>query len=163
MVAAARDLARGDWGPALALREARPPPTYRNELRELSASFGQMAASCRAATRELRAHRERLLSQNEALQAQQEELQLQQEELQAQHRGAAGPERAAHRQDEALRAQAAGAAAERRRLEETDRRRSDFLAMLSHELRNPLAAILSGVNVLELAEPGSEPSRARGW
>ncbi len=159
MVAAARDLARGDWGPALALREERPPPTYRNELRELSASFGQMAAELQSRDAELRAHRERLLSQNEALQAQQEELQLQQEELQSQHEELQAQNEQLTVQDEALRAQAQALQRSAAALQETDRRRSEFLAMLSHELRNPLAAILSGVDILERAEPGSEPSR----
>jgi len=34
------------------------------------------------------------------------------------------------------------------RLEEADRRKDDFLAMLGHELRNPLAAIQNALNVL---------------
>jgi CheY-like chemotaxis protein len=43
---------------------------------------------------------------------------------------------------------------ERRRLEqalvETDRRKDEFLAMLGHELRNPLAPILNGVHFMRL-------------
>jgi signal transduction histidine kinase/ActR/RegA family two-component response regulator len=35
-------------------------------------------------------------------------------------------------------------------LQEVDRRKDEFLAMLSHELRNPLAAILSAVQLLQL-------------
>ena len=34
-------------------------------------------------------------------------------------------------------------------LREADRRKDEFLAMLSHELRNPLAPILNAVEVLE--------------
>ncbi len=41
-------------------------------------------------------------------------------------------------------------------LREADRRKDEFLAMLSHELRNPLAPILSAVEVLDRAGPGSE-------
>ena len=37
-------------------------------------------------------------------------------------------------------------------LQEADRRKDEFLAMLSHELRNPLAPILSAVEVLRLAD-----------
>ena len=37
-------------------------------------------------------------------------------------------------------------------LKEADRRKDEFLAMLSHELRNPLAPILSAVEVLRLAD-----------
>ena len=36
-----------------------------------------------------------------------------------------------------------------RALREADRRKDEFLAMLAHELRNPLAAINNAVNVLE--------------
>ena len=35
-------------------------------------------------------------------------------------------------------------------LQETDRRKDEFLAMLSHELRNPLAAVLNAVQLLQL-------------
>jgi PAS domain S-box-containing protein len=38
-------------------------------------------------------------------------------------------------------------------LQEVDRRKDEFLAMLSHELRNPLASILTAVEVLRLADP----------
>ena len=42
-----------------------------------------------------------------------------------------------------------------RRLLEIDRQRDQFIAMLSHELRNPLAPIRSGLDVLLGAAPGS--------
>jgi two-component system CheB/CheR fusion protein len=56
--------------------------------------------------------------------------------------------------------------AERRRadeaLRESDRRKSEFLAVLSHELRNPLAPIRNGLVLLARAPPGSESAeRAR--
>ena len=42
------------------------------------------------------------------------------------------------------------------------RRREEFLAMLSHELRNPLAAVMNATSVLQSANPGSEATnRAR--
>jgi PAS domain S-box-containing protein len=48
---------------------------------------------------------------------------------------------------------------ERRRneeaLRESVRRRTDFLAVLSHELRNPLAAMSSGLYLLDRSPPGS--------
>jgi signal transduction histidine kinase len=40
------------------------------------------------------------------------------------------------------------------RLKEADRRKDEFLAMLAHELRNPLAAICNASYVLERAQPG---------
>jgi PAS domain S-box-containing protein len=55
---------------------------------------------------------------------------------------------------------------EKRRAEEAlrdaSRRKDEFLGMLSHELRNPLAPIRNSVYILERAEPASEQaSRAR--
>jgi signal transduction histidine kinase len=44
-------------------------------------------------------------------------------------------------------------------LREADRRKDEYLAMLSHELRNPLAPIRSAVFLLERADPASEGAR----
>lgn len=44
-------------------------------------------------------------------------------------------------------------------LREADRRKDEFLAVLSHELRNPLAPIRHSVYVLARAEPGGEQAR----
>ena len=41
-------------------------------------------------------------------------------------------------------------------LREADQRKSDFIAVLSHELRNPLAAIRLSLDVMEYGAPGSE-------
>ena len=41
-------------------------------------------------------------------------------------------------------------------LREADRRKDEFLATLAHELRNPLAPIRNGLQLLGLAAPGSE-------
>jgi PAS domain S-box-containing protein len=47
-------------------------------------------------------------------------------------------------------------------LREADRRKDEFLAMLAHELRNPLAPIRTGLHLLHVSQPGSEPaSQAR--
>jgi PAS domain S-box-containing protein len=48
------------------------------------------------------------------------------------------------------------------RLEEADRRKDEFLAVLSHELRNPLAPIRNSIYLLERAPSGSDQaSRAK--
>jgi PAS domain S-box-containing protein len=44
-------------------------------------------------------------------------------------------------------------------LREADRRKNEFLAVLSHELRNPLAPIRNSLRVLERAAPGDERAR----
>jgi PAS domain S-box-containing protein len=44
-------------------------------------------------------------------------------------------------------------------LVEADRRKTEFLGMLSHELRNPLAPIRSSIYILEHAAPASEDAR----
>jgi PAS domain S-box-containing protein len=41
-------------------------------------------------------------------------------------------------------------------LREADRRKSEFLGVLSHELRNPLAPIQNALYILDRAEPGGE-------
>jgi two-component system CheB/CheR fusion protein len=44
-------------------------------------------------------------------------------------------------------------------LRDADRHKSEFLAMLSHELRNPLAPIRNSVYILDRAAPGGEQAR----
>jgi len=45
------------------------------------------------------------------------------------------------------------------KLREADRRKDEFLGMLSHELRNPLAPIRNSTYILRRVEPGSEQAR----
>ena len=47
-------------------------------------------------------------------------------------------------------------------LADLHRRKDEFLAMLTHELRNPLAPILNAVQLLRLQEPNEGPDRAAG-
>ena len=47
-----------------------------------------------------------------------------------------------------------------RRLEEDDRRKDEFIAVLGHELRNPLAPLVNGLELLEIAN-GDAVERAR--
>jgi len=44
-------------------------------------------------------------------------------------------------------------------LRESDERKDHFLAMLAHELRNPLAPIVNGVYILERTAPGGDQAR----
>jgi len=44
---------------------------------------------------------------------------------------------------------------EKEALQASDRAKNEFIAALSHELRNPLAALTSGATLLRLSEPGS--------
>ena len=46
-------------------------------------------------------------------------------------------------------------------LVQSDRRKNEFLAMLGHELRNPLAPILHAVDLLEVADSAAEGERWR--
>ncbi len=70
----------------------------------------------------------------------------------------------AERERDALlaREQAARAEAERLLAEarDADRRKDEFLAMLAHELRNPLAPIRNSLEILRLAGPADPPLRS---
>src|SRR5512140_2429742 len=56
-------------------------------------------------------------------------------------------------------ATAAQLAARRSELEAADQAKNAFLALLGHELRNPLAPIRNAVHLLKHAAPGSEAAR----
>jgi len=45
------------------------------------------------------------------------------------------------------------------RLQDADRRKDEFLAVLSHELRNPLAPIQNSLYILDRASPGGDQAR----
>jgi signal transduction histidine kinase/CheY-like chemotaxis protein/CHASE3 domain sensor protein len=91
---------------------------------------------------ELRASNGRLQVQNEELQARGEEIRAQAEELQAQSHDICR-----HNGELALAREALAQKAEA--LEDVDRRKNEFLAMLGHELRNPLAAVATAGHLLE--------------
>lgn len=82
------------------------------------------------------------------------------------YRAPGGPDDASLRHIDLLARQAADLI-ERHQAEEAlrraDRHKDEFLAMLSHELRNPLAALTSAAHLLELLPPASEQAgKARG-
>jgi signal transduction histidine kinase len=73
----------------------------------------------------------------------------------AQHEALQGSNQALREQNEALRRSEEA-------LRDADRRKDEFLAVLSHELRNPLAPIVNGLALLARAEPGGpQAKRAR--
>jgi signal transduction histidine kinase len=136
LVRTAAALAHGDWQPALHLAPGdtkSPPP--RSEMRLLSRAIGAAAAALEQRERDLRAKNLKIQSQNEELQAQREELTSQNEEL--------------VRQGNELRAHSDA-------LAEANERKSHFLGVLAHELRNPLAPISNSINILKRVPPGSE-------
>ncbi|NLC58334.1 MAG: response regulator [Armatimonadetes bacterium] len=94
----------------------------------------------------LRASEEQLRAQSVELQIVNEELEVRSEELRA--------------AKEALRLRADALYASQERLREADRRKDEFLAMLAHELRNPLAAITNALHFMT-AHSADDPARRR--
>lgn len=101
---------------------------------------------------DVREKSERIQAQNEELQLQNEEIQAQSEELQAQSEEIQSQNEELRRHAVELRAQAAV-------LAETNERKNEFLGILAHELRNPMAAITNSLTITQRAAPGSEPAR----
>ncbi|HEY8535511.1 MAG TPA: ATP-binding protein [Vicinamibacterales bacterium] len=99
----------------------------------------------RESNQQLQAQNEEIQAQNEEIQAQNEEMQVQQEELQQRAR-----ELETYSAD--LRRHAA-------KLAEADARKNEFLGLLAHELRNPLAPMTVSLLILQQSEPGSERAR----
>lgn len=97
-----------------------------------------------------RAHEE-LQAQNEEIQAQHEEIQAQHEEMQAQHEEMQAQNEQLAELAESLRQHAEEAAA-------ADQRKNDFLAVLAHELRNPMAPIITSLAILRRTCPQDEQS-----
>lgn len=90
----------------------------------------------------IQAQHELVRAQNEELQAQAEEIQVQNEELHAQSDEIRTQNDELFGQAEALRAQTEDLAIR-------DRRKSEFLGILAHELRNPMAAISNNLHILQ--------------
>src|SRR5690606_3955990 len=97
---------------------------------------------------EVREKNEQIQAQNEELQAQNEEIQAQAEEIQA--------------QNDELKRHAEELRARSDMLAEADARKNEFLGVLAHELRNPLAAITNSLVIVRRTAPGGEQAlRAR--
>jgi signal transduction histidine kinase/CHASE3 domain sensor protein len=101
----------------------------------------QLLADIREQHEHIQAQNEELQAQNEEIQAQNEEIQAQSEELQAQNE-----ELKQHGEELKRHANALG---------EADRQKNEFLGVLAHELRNPLASIANSIFVLKRVLPGS--------
>ncbi len=103
-------------------------------ITRLMGEVGESNARVQAQNEELQAQNEELQSQSEEIQAQNEEMQAQAEEMQA--------------QAEKLKTQTEEMTTYANSLAESDRRKSEFLGVLAHELRNPMAAISNGLYAL---------------
>jgi two-component system CheB/CheR fusion protein len=130
------------------------PPTlkrYRQLLRELAGTKARLrtaAAERESANEALRARNTELNFTNEELKASQEELRSLNAALNGVNAELSGKVDALERAERTLR--------------DADRRKDEFLAVLSHELRNPLAPIRNGLHVLEHAPAGgAAATRAR--
>jgi signal transduction histidine kinase/ActR/RegA family two-component response regulator/HAMP domain-containing protein len=118
--------------------------------------IARLAAELRQKNDELQSRYEEIQAQQEELQAQHEELQAQSEELQAQHEELQAQGEELQAQAESLRRTVEKLTASEEALRQADKHKSEFLALLSHELRNPLAPIRNSLYVLARARPGSE-------
>lgn len=98
----------------------------------------RLLGDLRESNQELQAQSEELQAQNEEIQAQNELLQVQAEELHAQH------DEIQHRTAQ---------------LEEQDERKNEFLGVLAHELRNPLAPMVTSLYLLGRSSPDSDVAR----
>lgn len=94
---------------------------------------------------ELQSRRKELELANGELQAQNEELEQQSRDLEALNRQSWAAREESRKQAEALAL--------------AHRQKDQFLAMLGHELRNPLAAVSNALQVMGLSQPGTEGYR----
>lgn len=109
---------------------------------------------------EVEAQRERIQAQNETLQAQNEEIQAQSEEVQAQNEELQAQGEEIRVQNDQLTEQTEQLRDHATRLAEADRRKTEFLGLLAHELRNPLAGISNSLFVLSRPDLGGDRASA---
>jgi signal transduction histidine kinase len=145
----------GNWRSALALAPASPDASLRtpDEMQHLAHAFGAAAVALESREQQLQQQNEELQAQNEEIQAQNEEIQAQNEEIQAQ-----SEEIQAQNTD--LMAQTAQLREQARALKEADEKKNDFLGLLAHELRNPLAPMSNSLALLRHAAPGADVGQA---
>lgn len=114
------------------------------EVARLLAEVTEKNQQIQAQNEELQAQNEEIQAQSEELQAQGEEIQAQSEELQA--------------QNEELKQQTEELIERTELLAEAGERTNQFLGVLAHELRNPMAAITNSLMIAKRAPAGSEPA-----
>jgi signal transduction histidine kinase len=167
-VAASPMITRGEVLGVLVLASVRDLPEATVEFAEHAAAVmaisldnagaharvRELAQDLQAQNEELQAQSEELQAQSEELQAQNEELQAQSEELHAQSEELQQQNNELQRQSDELHRQRADLEQRNRELDRAERQKNDFLAILSHELRNPLAAIVTSLHLVDTAEPG---------
>ena len=95
---------------------------------------------------------QQIAAQNTHLQVQNEEIQAQSEEIQTQSEEITAQNEQLRAQSEELRARAA-------ELAHADERKNQFLGVLAHEMRNPMAPITSAVYLLKHSAPGADEVR----
>ncbi|HET9580841.1 MAG TPA: GAF domain-containing sensor histidine kinase [Usitatibacter sp.] len=134
---------------ALALARA-PDDDARDFLQGAASQVAIGLANARAHER-MRQLLEEIQAQNEEIQAQVEEIQAQGEQLQAQNEELQSQQEQIAESNDRLRRQAG-------ELTHADERKNEFLGLLAHELRNPLAAISN--SIFMLGHPGVQPAQA---
>lgn len=115
------------------------------EIQRLLRELGEKNEEVQAQNEELQVQNEEIQAQNEEIQAQNEELQAQGEEIQA--------------QNDELTSQAEQLRKHADALADADRRKNEFLGLLAHELRNPMASISSSLYLLARTGADSEPAK----
>lgn len=166
LVDVARRMEGGDWSAALELARVSVDRHARDELGILRHAFGAAATALegreqrlKSLVSELRGKNDQIQAQNEELQVQNEELQVQGEEIHTQNEELQAQSEEIRAQNEELARASARLRGQAEVLAEEDERKTEFLGVLAHELRNPLAAISNslfamkrGVGNLELRE-----------
>ncbi|MGB8932446.1 MAG: hybrid sensor histidine kinase/response regulator, partial [Anaeromyxobacteraceae bacterium] len=130
---------------------ARSPPPLDAPTMKRYLQLRRELASTEARLQTVAAERE---SANEALRARNTELNFTNEELKASQEELRALNAALSGLNVELSGKVVALEHAERTLRDADRRKDEFLAILSHELRNPLAPIRNGLHVLELAPAG---------
>lgn len=126
------------------------------EIEQLVADLRERNEQIQAQSEELQAQNEEIQAQNEEITAQQEELQAQNEELQAQNEEIQNQNIEIRTRSGELEELTGRLVTQTRMLEAADERKNEFLAMLAHELRNPMSALTMSLELLDHAAAGSE-------